>query len=72
MAILGKLGSALNGFWWALDEHERQQLLVAGCWLLGLLVTELGRREREAALEEQRQALACELVDELERRGRLR
>ena len=27
-----KLLSALEGFWWSLDEHERRMLLLLGVW----------------------------------------
>lgn len=36
MEILGKFGSAMSGFWWALDEHERRLLVIGGAYLIAV------------------------------------
>lgn len=50
MEIIAKFGSALSGFWWSLDEHERKLLVIGSAYLVAVAcyaMTAQGRRERE-------------------------
>lgn len=38
MEILAKLGSAMSGFWWALDDHERKLLILGGAYMVGMVI----------------------------------
>ena len=54
--IIGKFGSAMSGFWWSLDEHERRLILIAGVWaavaLLELLAASSTARERKQLVDD--------------------
>ena len=53
MEIIAKFGSALSGFWWSLDEHERKLLIIGGAYLVAVvLYTSTAQERRERELEE--------------------
>ena len=61
-AIVAKFGSAMSGFWWALDEQERRVVIIAGCWLAAMLVNVPLEQRRRAR---QRDEITAQVLEEL-------
>ena len=66
MEILAKFGSALSGFWWALDDHERRLLVIGSAYLVAMTfyLATAERRRRDQVDE-----LADRIAERLVSRG---
>ena len=63
MEIIAKFGSALSGFWWSLDDHERRLLVIGTSYLVAMTVyLATAERRRRESIDELADRIAERLV----------